>query len=202
MLEIDDIEPTTSPGVRREPVSAGNPRVVKGKMVQLTQDRIEALELRAKGWSYKKMGDYLGVSDSTARNYYMTQLEQVKVLGDQETEDHIALELVRLDYLLDRLEGAIETGDEKAINTAIRLSESRRKLLGLDKPTKISNVDEDGKTVPSISVHVTSEELFQRLETAKRALENLPVLEAPEVIEISEFSEPKTDNPTASIEDS
>jgi len=51
------------------------------------------------------------------------------------------MELDRLDHYLNRLDPKIEAGDEKAINTALRVGESRRKLLGLDAPTQSESLN-------------------------------------------------------------
>lgn len=48
-------------------------------------------------------------------------------------EQNRTLELIRLDRLLSKLEGAIENGEVDAIKAANQLSTRRAKLLGLDK---------------------------------------------------------------------
>lgn len=50
------------------------------------------------------------------------------------------IESERLDYYLTKLESGVESGDKDAINTAIKVSESRRKLLGIDAPTRVDAV--------------------------------------------------------------
>lgn len=56
------------------------------------------------------------------------------------------LENARLDWYLECLEHRIRAGDDKAINTAIRISERRARMNGFDKPQEIhahvtNNVD-------------------------------------------------------------
>jgi hypothetical protein len=44
----------------------------------------------------------------------------------------VALECARLDLMLEGLAPAVAAGELSAIDTALKVSESRRKLLGLD----------------------------------------------------------------------
>jgi hypothetical protein len=55
-------------------------------------------------------------------------------------EEYRAMETVRLDTYLGALSPQIEGGDFRAVGTAVRISERRSKLLGLDAPEAIDAV--------------------------------------------------------------
>jgi hypothetical protein len=54
------------------------------------------------------------------------------------------MELERLDMAQQALAAHLETGDPQIVNSWVKVSESRRKLLGLDAPTKIAATNPDG----------------------------------------------------------
>jgi hypothetical protein len=54
------------------------------------------------------------------------------------------MELARLDRAQQALATMIDSGEPAVIGLWIKLSESRRKLLGLDAPTKIAATNPDG----------------------------------------------------------
>jgi hypothetical protein len=56
----------------------------------------------------------------------------------------------RLDHLLERLADKIEAGDVKAITAAIRISESRSRLLGLNAPQRVDAVIQEPPAPPHI----------------------------------------------------
>ena len=93
--------------------------------------RIKAYELRLTGKSYRAIGQLLGISHEQARkdcNAYMaaTELPLVDEIRKQEVD--------RLTRYLDVLDARIDEGDDKAVSLAIKISESLRKLLGVDVP--------------------------------------------------------------------
>jgi hypothetical protein len=52
-------------------------------------------------------------------------------------EEARVAELARLDALAEAVADKVAPGDLKAVHTSLRISESRRRLLGLDAPTKV-----------------------------------------------------------------
>lgn len=96
------------------------------------QDKINrAYELRLKGRTYREIGEALGVSHVTARKWVTEHLESVTLPLVDEVRKQ---EVDRLTRYLDRLDERVEEGDDKAIGLAIKISESLRKLLGVDVP--------------------------------------------------------------------
>ena len=98
--------------------------------------RRRALDLRKKGWTYEAIGDDLGITKKNARELVVTTIRS-RLKREKETAEAITkLELDRLDMALKGLAKKVEAGDTRACEVWIRVSESRRKLLGLDAPEK------------------------------------------------------------------
>lgn len=98
--------------------------------------RLEALALRRRGRSYRKIADELGVSLTTAHRYVTTELERLAKECGEEAAIVRQMELDRLDVALDALADRIEQGDDRAVATMLRIQERRAKLLGLDSPDR------------------------------------------------------------------
>lgn len=111
---------------------------VSSKGLSRRLQRLKALELRARGWSFQKIADELGVAWSSAR-YIVGKAE--KDLAKQESE---ALELLRRRELLgmqhdEKLLDDIASNDKvhprdrvAAVNGKTNLRARRAALLGLD----------------------------------------------------------------------
>jgi hypothetical protein len=112
----------------------------------------KALELRQESRSYRQIADALGVSTSTA--YDMVQ-RGLRETVEEPAEAVRSLELAKLDAL-EREALEVALGDHvivsagrvtdipdvgpklAALQLLMRLGESRRKLLGLDQPAKVT----------------------------------------------------------------
>ena len=99
----------------------------------------KAMALRLRGLSYRKIGEAISVSYQTAHNYVQKELAKIAEHCKEQAQDLRTIETERLDDALVRVTNsdAYRNGDPQAIGTMIRLSESRRKLLGLDQPSKV-----------------------------------------------------------------
>lgn len=133
--------------------------------------RVKALDLRKAGHSYRAIGAELGISVAQAHDDVQRALAALAKLERQTAEEYRALELARLDTLAVEamrvllathplisggkvLSGFTDEGTAigltddgpklAAIEKLIRISESRRKLLGLDKPTLVAPTNPDG----------------------------------------------------------
>lgn len=137
-----------------------------------------ALTLRKQGASYRDIGDALDVSEKTA--YYDVQkaLSRVVALTARQAENYRDLELARLDELLFAIwPAATATGsltNAEASRQALRLSESRRKLLGIDAPTEIKISHNDfvnyaRAMLEAVGEVVTDPETRQRIASIVRA---------------------------------
>lgn len=127
------------------------------------QDRINrAYELRLRGSTYREIGAALGVSHVTARKWVTEHLENETLPLVDEVRKQ---EVDRLTRYLDRLDIRIDEGDDKAIGLAIKISESLRKLLGVDVPVvqtvehvELSVMDMDIRALIDAQRNVNAEE--------------------------------------------
>ena len=102
----------------------------------------EAADLRARRMSYRQIAEHQGCSISTAHDRVKRALAAIPV----EAVDHLrSVELEHLDSLARVLllitpatSGATRTERIQAVRELRQISESRRKLLGLDAPTNIN----------------------------------------------------------------
>jgi hypothetical protein len=120
----------------------------KGNSEQAAERPIRAFELRKQGYSYREIGAALGVSHKTAHEDVQRVLAELATLRQASAAEYVDLELERLDMAQQALAVHLETGDPQIINSWVKVSESRRKLLGLDAPQKIAATNPDG-TVPA-----------------------------------------------------
>lgn len=98
---------------------------------------LEGTEKAVKAWEARKLGATLaqaakvaGYANRGAAHNAISTLK--RGLQIEAAEEMVAMESERLDGYLFALATKIKAGDEKAINTAIKISERRAKLLGLD----------------------------------------------------------------------
>jgi predicted transcriptional regulator len=116
--------------VASNPYSRSNP-------VERAELRVQAYDLKLKGWSLRRIGAEIGVSHVTVKTYIDEEVESRTIPLLNEV---VQMELDRYDRYLARLEEAMD--DEKAdvaklIASAVRVSEARRKLLGYDAPQRV-----------------------------------------------------------------
>lgn len=106
---------------------------------KIIERQIQALQMRRSGFSYRKIGARLGITHVQARADVLKALEARKQDRDVEADLLVQLELERLDMLLEGLYRMAEVGNPLAVEKFLKVSESRRKLLGLDAPAKTYN---------------------------------------------------------------
>lgn len=92
----------------------------------------EAYRLRVAGKTYREIGRLMGIGHGTAERWCKEYMETVSLPLIDEVRK---MEVDRLTRYLDVLDARIDDGDDKAVNLAIKVSESLRKLLGVDVPT-------------------------------------------------------------------
>lgn len=112
------------------PYSRSNP-------VERSELRVQAYDLKLKGWSLRRIGAEIGLSHQTVKNYIDEEVESRTIPLLNEV---VQMEIDRYDTYLARLEAAMD--DEKAdvaklVASAVRVSEARRKLLGYDAPQRV-----------------------------------------------------------------
>ena len=103
-----------------------------GKREIAADRRHRALEMRKSGASYRAIGAQLGVSEKTAHQDVQQALASLAELEQSSADELRTMELMRLDMAALALAPKLKTGDPAIVGAWVRISESRRKLLGLD----------------------------------------------------------------------
>ena len=108
------------------------------KALRTHERQLQALDLRRKGGTYAQIAQTMGVVKATAFNL----VQEALITTIQEPSDAVrALEMERLDFLTQKLEARIQAGEDKAINTLLKVMDHRARLLGLFAPVTIQGPD-------------------------------------------------------------
>jgi hypothetical protein len=91
--------------------------------------QIKAANLRAEGKNYRSIARDCGYKDPKSAWFAVQSV--LKETMREAGRELINLECGRYDHYLQRLHTRIEKGDPKAVDTALRISDRRCKLLGL-----------------------------------------------------------------------
>lgn len=110
------------------------PAAAEDALIQ--QRRLEALDLRKAGLSYRMIAERLGVVHETARSDVLAALKQLSEHQNTETAEYRNLELERLDRLQLAIWKQAIDGNLGAIDRLLKISERRARLMGLDAPVK------------------------------------------------------------------
>jgi hypothetical protein len=100
------------------------------------EKRMQVMNLRISGWSMPEIASHLSMSTQEVYTIVLTQLQEWTNLTREMTEEMRTLELERLDALLKYLWPKVQVGSAKAIEVALKITERRAKLSGLDAPEK------------------------------------------------------------------
>ena len=109
-----------------------------GQEVRQIDRQTRVLDLRRAGLSFRAIGRTLEIDVRTAWMAYSAAMKEIIALRNEYGEEHREQELDRLNNLLLALQPKIQKHDAYAIDVARKISESIRKLLGVDAPTKIA----------------------------------------------------------------
>lgn len=109
-----------------------------------TERRREAVTLRRTGLTYDLIGQAMGITRQTAHKLVMAELRQIAAETAAEADALRALEVERLDRLLQGLWARAQQGDLDAVDRALKIAARRAALLGLDRPTKVAPTTPDG----------------------------------------------------------
>ena len=103
--------------------------------IRAHERQLQALELRKAGASYEAIAERLGYADRSGA-YRAVKAALTLTLREPAAELR-SLEAERLDAMLLPLWRRVQTGDEKAVDRALRIMERRARLLGLDAPASV-----------------------------------------------------------------
>ena|SRR5699024_453721 len=118
-----------------------NSRRGSPKRIAAAERKAEALKLRKSGATYDEIAKQLGLSGRTSA--FQCVQRAIRDITKEPAKDVLELEVARLDAMLAGLWDKATDGDDKAVNSAIRIMDRRAKYLGLDQTS-----EPDAMTVP------------------------------------------------------
>ena len=125
-FSLEEDIPSASPGPEAE-----IPKPHKGARIKAAEQGLVALKLRRQGFSYRAIGQAIGISEARAARLCSRALARLERLQDGEALQLRALELERLDSWLLSLRGRLQAGEPKAIQAALQIQARRLALQGL-----------------------------------------------------------------------
>lgn len=120
--------------VSRPPI--GGKTYTTPNRASVAEEQVHCYELRLTGMSIREIAERTGISKSTVHDRIQAEISsRVTPLAEEVRK----MELDRLDGWLERLNEQIARGIQVARNVevAVRVSERRAKLLGIDAPEKV-----------------------------------------------------------------
>lgn len=103
---------------------------------EILKRQMSALELRASGYSFRAIGEKLGISHEQARKDVDGELKSLSDANEDKRAEMRQLDLIRLDKITKSLDHWVEAGSPQAVMAYLKAMERRAKLLGLDAPVK------------------------------------------------------------------
>jgi Sigma-70, region 4 len=158
--------------------------------IDAAERRQQALELRKAGESYRAIGQQLNISEKTAHQDVQRALARLAEMELSSADELRTMELARLDKLTVEaarvlaaphplvsggkvLDGLTDDGPKlAAIDRLIRISESRRRLLGLDRQQPITI-----EQTYVLSEHERLERIIGLLDAARARAIGQPVID-------------------------
>ena len=107
----------------------------KGKTMESYEKDQRALELRKEGLTYDEISGQLGYATPSAS--YKAVMRRLRDIDKPAVAMLRELEVQRLDAMLSAVWDRVLQGDAGAVSTALKISERRSRLLGLDAPHTI-----------------------------------------------------------------
>lgn len=96
----------------------------------------EAMRMRKAGHSYPEIAKKLRMNAHTVYGLVWGELQKISTKLSEDTATVRQLEIQRLDTMLSAIWGRIEEGNERSIETALKIMQRRADLEGLDSPKK------------------------------------------------------------------
>lgn len=115
------------------------------KPVNLTaaQRKQKAVRWRIQGWTYRQIAERLETGPGNAYRLVKEALDDLRAECKEDAAELREIEIAKLDAAEKeawrRLRGADDADAAKMLNTIKGISESRRKLTGLDAPVKVEH---------------------------------------------------------------
>jgi len=127
-------------------VSSTRHSATAGRTLLRVERQAEACRLRIKGLHYAEIAERMGTSTSVAWGYVNKRLQALNALADKEAMHLRRIESERLVMAMKAIADSVEAGQVESIREWRLLSESMRKLWGLDAPLKLAPTSPDGES--------------------------------------------------------
>ena len=120
------------------PIGASSaPAISKAQRVkQFVSLRTQGLSYRAIAEAWQKQTGKK-ISQTTVQTDIVAELQKIAEQTRWEAKHYQQLELTRLDMAMSAIAKQVAAGEVNAVNAWVKISESRRKLLGLDAPVQL-----------------------------------------------------------------
>jgi hypothetical protein len=138
------------------------PRGRPGQVETIAERRVIALRLRRTGASYREIATQLAVDVATAYADVRAELGALREQTVEEAKELRDLELQRFDEMTAGLWPQVRAGSPPHVTAAVRVSERRARLLGLDAPV-ITKSELSGSLGVYAERLVAERELFSQL---------------------------------------
>lgn len=114
------------------------PEEIEKPMLTQPQREDLLLRLRVSGKSFHRIAQDLDYPDEEAAyEAYKKVCEKRYKASEQTVQEHVNLEISRIDAALEAMWPQVENGSPRAVQTMLQLMDRRSKYLGLDKAQKI-----------------------------------------------------------------
>ncbi len=118
-----------------------------GDKERYAEQRVQSFELRKTGMQYRQIGKALGINGSTAFRHVKAVMAEFGAEEQVLREEQRQLEDRRLDALLMAVWTMAMKGDDRSVQSALRIMHRRAALWGLDEPTRIAPVTPEGEAL-------------------------------------------------------
>jgi len=108
----------------------------KGATAKAALRRLDALDYRKDGLSYRAIADKLGISSAQAYRDLKTALVDLTTQQHESAAELRGLHLLRLEAMYLSLQSGLEAVDLKTIDAAINILKREADLFGLNAPKK------------------------------------------------------------------
>lgn len=95
--------------------------------------RLKALELRRRGWHWEQIAQEVGYKSGKTAAAGVKKLQEKTVM--ESVDDYRQLQIDRCHEMLQALAPKAEAGNERAIETSLRVMDKLDKLVGTEAPT-------------------------------------------------------------------
>lgn len=120
------------------------------EQAEIAKRRVLALELRASGYTFRRIGQHLGISFEQAWKDVNAELKRLAEVSQDNATELRLLELERLDMGIKGVMPFIEAGSAPHAQALVKLIAEKAKLLGLYAPEKHELVTWEDKAIADI----------------------------------------------------